>query len=80
MTKTSIKRLLAMINQIVLNMSANGCDDEVAEQVAQHLERFWSPNMKIAVIEYCSIEGNEVSAITGKTVHCLDLIQKAKLS
>ena len=80
MTKTSITRLLGMINQIVLNMSANGCDDEIAEQVAQHLEKFRSAKMKIAVIEYCSIESNEVPAITGKAVHCLELIQKAKLS
>jgi len=41
-----------MINQIVLNMSASGCDDEIAEQVAQHLEKFWSAKLKTAVIEH----------------------------
>ncbi|MBT3425862.1 MAG: formate dehydrogenase subunit delta [Gammaproteobacteria bacterium] len=80
MRKDSITRLLAMIDQIALNMRANGCDHEVAEQVAQHLEKFWSPKMKSAVIEHCSTGPSEVSAITGKAVHCLHLIQKAKSS
>lgn len=46
MTEASIERLVKMANQIALNMAANGTDEEVAEQIAQHLGKFWPPSMK----------------------------------
>ena len=51
MSESKIERLVSMINQIALNMSANGDDQMVADQVAQHLEKFWSPPMKNLITE-----------------------------
>jgi formate dehydrogenase subunit delta len=51
MSESKIERLVSMVNQIALNMSANGSDKMVADQVAQHLERFWSPPMKNLITE-----------------------------
>ena len=78
MTKTSTTRLLAMINQIVLNMSASGCDDEIAEQVAQHLEKFWSAKLKTAVIEHYIAGQSQLSTIIGKAIHNLHQAQQTK--
>ena len=46
MSAIKTRPLGKMVNQIALNMSANGTDKMVADQVAQHLEKFWSPPMK----------------------------------
>jgi hypothetical protein len=69
-----------MINQIALNMSANGSHDEVALQVALHLEKFWTGTMKTKVIKQCSIENTEFSLISRKALHYLEAMQKAKPS
>ena len=41
MSASKLDRLVKMVNQIALNMTANGTDKMVADQVAQHLEKFW---------------------------------------
>tara|TARA_B100000780_G_scaffold114657_2_gene80366 strand:+ start:4580 stop:4822 length:243 start_codon:yes stop_codon:yes gene_type:complete len=51
MSQPQLQRLIKMINQIALNMSANGDTKMVGYQVAQHLEKFWSPPMKNLIIE-----------------------------
>ena len=51
MSQSKLDRLVKMVNQIALNMSANGTDKMVADQVAQHLEKFWSPPMKNLITE-----------------------------
>ena len=48
----NIDRLVKMANQIALNMAANGTEEEVAEQIAQHLGKFWPPSMKNSVSEH----------------------------
>ena len=51
MSQPQLQRLIKMINQIALNMSANGDPKMVGYQVAQHLEKFWSPPMKNLITE-----------------------------
>ena len=51
MSEAKLDRLVKMVNQIALNMSANGTDAMVADQVAEHLQKFWSPPMKSLIIE-----------------------------
>ena len=46
MSDSKLQRLVSQVNQIALNMSANGSEEMVADQVAQHLEKFWAPPMK----------------------------------
>ena len=51
MSQSALDRLVKMVNQIALNMRANGSDVIVADQVAQHLQKFWSPAMKNLIIQ-----------------------------
>ena len=51
MSDSKLQRLVSQVNQIALNMSANGSDEMVADQVAQHLEKFWAPPMKALITE-----------------------------
>jgi formate dehydrogenase subunit delta len=51
MSDSKLQRLVSQVNQIALNMSANGSEEMVADQVAQHLEKFWAPPMKALITE-----------------------------
>ena len=53
MSQSALDRLVKMVNQIALNMGANGSDVTVADQVAQHLQKFWSPAMKNLIMPSC---------------------------
>ncbi len=59
-----------MVNQIALNLMPNGDEDEVAGQVAAHLERFWSPSMKALLLD---ASGNDIglSPVSEKAVRQL---------
>ena len=67
-----------MINQIALNMSANGDDQMVADQVAQHLEKFWSPPMKNLITEQPSDADLGLSPIAKFAVQNLLVMQESK--
>jgi formate dehydrogenase subunit delta len=56
MSASQLDRLVKMVNQIALNMSANGTDKMVADQVAQHLEKFWSPPMKKLITDQAAAD------------------------
>ena len=62
MTEANIERLVKMANQIALNMAANGTEEEVAEQIAQHLGKFWPPSMKDSVQAFSSNTKQTVTA------------------
>ena len=78
MSESKIERLANMINQIALNMSANGTDEMVADQVAQHLEKFWSPPMKNLITEQPSNADLGLSSIAKLAVKNLLVMQEAK--
>jgi formate dehydrogenase subunit delta len=78
MSESKIERLANMINQIALNMSANGDDQMVADQVAQHLEKFWSPPMKNLITEQPSDADLGLSPIAQSAVQNLLVMQYAK--
>ena len=78
MSESKIERLVSMINQIALNMSANGTDEVVADQVAQHLEKFWSPPMKNLITEQASGADIGLSPIAKFAVQNLLVMQESK--
>jgi formate dehydrogenase subunit delta len=78
MSESKIERLANMINQIALNMSANGTDEMVADQVAQHLEKFWSPPMKNLITEQPSNADLGLTPIAQMAIQNLLKIQQAK--
>ena len=73
-----LNQLVKMTNQIALNMMANGDEDEVAAQVAAHVEKFWAPSMKNLMLDASS--GNDIglSPVSQKAVQHLNEMQKAK--
>ena len=78
MSESKIERLVSMINQIALNMSANGDDQMVADQVAQHLEKFWSPPMKNLITEQAGDADIGLTPIAQLAVQDLLVMQEAK--
>jgi formate dehydrogenase subunit delta len=78
MSESKIERLVSMVNQIALNMSANGNDQMVADQVAQHLEKFWSPPMKNLIAEQPVDTNTGLTPIAQLAVQNLEKIQEAK--
>ena len=66
MTEANIERLVKMANQIALNMAANGTEEEVAEQIAQHLGKFWPPSMKDSVSEHLATVQDKLSPLAYK--------------
>jgi len=78
MSTVKIDRLVKMVNQISLNMSSNGPADQVATQVSDHLEKFWSPPMKNLISEQVVDDNVGLTPISLKAVIKLAAIQKAK--
>ena len=78
MSESKLQRLVDMINQIALNMNANGSAEMVADQVAQHLEKFWAPPMKALITEHPAEADIGLTPIAQMAVQSLLKIQKAK--
>ena len=78
MSASKLDRLVKMVNQIALNMSANGTDKVVADQVAQHLEKFWSPPMKNLITEQAGDADIWLTPIAQLAVQNRLVMQEAK--
>ena len=78
MSESKLQRLVDMTNQIALNMSANGSAEMVANQVAQHLEKFWAPPMKALITEQPAEADIGLTPIGQIAIQNLLKIQKAK--
>ena len=57
-----ISKLVKMAEDITANMSYTNDLEVVASKVADHLNRFWDPRMKAAIIEYQDDENSELTA------------------
>jgi formate dehydrogenase subunit delta len=57
-----ISKLVKMAEDITANMSYTNDQEVVASKVADHLNRFWDPRMKAAIIEYQDDENSELTA------------------
>ena len=80
MSDSKLQRLVSQVNQIALNMSANGSDEMVADQVAQHLEKFWAPPMKDFITQRLAEADLGLSPIAKTAIQNLKLVQEAKLA
>ena len=78
MSDKKVDRLVQMVNQIALNMQANGDENMVGDQVAQHLEKFWSPPMKNLITEQSSYADVGLTTIAQIAIENLLIIQDAK--
>ena len=77
MSQSALDRLVKMVNQISLNMCANGSDAMVADQVAQHMQKFWSPAMKNVLIQESEETDIGLSPVALLAVQALMKLQQA---
>lgn len=62
------KKLLRMAEQIALNCSVATDPAQVAERLADHLNRFWDPRMRSSLIKLVSQQQVSVSPALSKAV------------
>ena len=77
MSQSTLDRLVKMVNQIALNMRANGTDVMVADQVAQHLQKFWSSAMKNVLTQESEDTDIGLSPVALLAVQALKKLQQA---
>jgi formate dehydrogenase subunit delta len=70
MSATELQHLVKMINQISANIAtiASAENDELALQVADHLQRFWARSMKQKIISYADNDGAGLSIVSKQAV------------
>ena len=78
MSDKKVDRRVQMVNQIALNMQANGDENMVGDQVAEHLEKFWSPPMKNLITDQPSYADVGLTPIAQIAIQNLLIIQDAK--
>jgi formate dehydrogenase subunit delta len=66
-----LDRLIRMANQIALNLGGRGEAELVAEKIADHLARFWTPAMREQLAGYHRDGGAELAPAVQ---HALTLI------
>ena len=55
---TETAHLVSMANDIAANLDFQ---DEAAEKIADHINRFWAPRMRRLLLEYASDDGQGLS-------------------
>jgi hypothetical protein len=78
MSTSKIDRLVKMVNQISLNMSSNGSEEQVSMQVSEHLTKFWSLPMKSLISDYADDEDIGLTSISRKAVTHLAALHSIK--
>ena len=70
MTAAQTDHLVKMANQIALNMGAWGDEEAVAQQVADHIRRFWTPDMQSQLARHAA-SGDALSPAASKALRLL---------
>jgi formate dehydrogenase subunit delta len=66
-----VEKLVKMANQIAANSDYGSDKDKVAAVVADHLTRFWTPAMRVAIIEGHKKKLLELSPVAARAVEKL---------
>ena len=66
-----IQRLVAMVNDIAAYFAAEPDQEAAAQQVGQHLQRFWEPRMRSAIRSYVESDGAGLSPLARRGVELL---------
>jgi len=59
---SSKDHLMRMANDIANNIRSGKTTEESAEAIANHLRRFWTPNMRKQFLELCADSSTELEA------------------
>lgn len=57
----AVENLLKMAEQITANMAYTDDQAVVAAKVADHLNRFWDPRMRTAIVDFAAAQPNQLS-------------------
>ena len=66
-----VQKLVKMANQIAANSDYGSDKNKVAASVADHLTRFWTPEMRAAIVDAHAKKLLELSPIAGGAVRLL---------
>jgi formate dehydrogenase subunit delta len=67
----NIERLVAMTNDIAAFFASEPDPDAAAEQVANHLRKFWEPRMREAIRRFVQEGGTGLSALAKRGIQQL---------
>jgi len=76
MSARQLDRLIAMAEQIALNLGA-GHDAQAAEKTASHIGRFWTPAMREHLLSHWRSDG-EVSAVVAAALTALEKTHQSR--
>tara|TARA_Y100001963_G_scaffold72418_1_gene100674 strand:- start:32 stop:265 length:234 start_codon:yes stop_codon:yes gene_type:complete len=71
-----LEQLVKMVNQISANMHG-ATDQQAADKVATHLQKFWARAMKEQIIAYADDGGEDLTPISRKAVERLREVRAA---
>ena len=67
----NVERLVAMANDIAAFFAAEPNEDSAAEQVANHLKKFWEPRMRTEIQRCLEMGGAGLSPLARRGVERL---------
>lgn len=62
-------KLAKMAEQIVANMSFSDDEELIADKVADHMQRFWGPGMREALLEHARTEEPSLTPALRRALH-----------
>ena len=60
MTGRQIDRLVRMANQIAMNLGTGRSPEQAAHLIAEHLRKFWTPDMRRQLANYAVQDGEQL--------------------
>lgn len=70
MSDHQLQHLIKMVNQISANMHG-ATDEQAADKVATHLQKFWARGMKAQIIVYADSDGAQLSPVSRQAIEHL---------
>lgn len=64
MSNQQVDSLIRMINQIAANNAHHDTDEQAAEAVAGHLNKFWALSMRKDLVQYAQNDGADLSPLS----------------
>lgn len=59
----NVERLVAMVNDIASFFASEPDPETAADQVAAHLQRFWEPRMRGAIVRHLAAGGSGLTPL-----------------
>ncbi|UWN49858.1 hypothetical protein ASALC70_02075 [Alcanivorax sp. ALC70] len=76
MSGQHLSQLVKMVNQISANMHG-ATDEQAADKVAAHLQKFWARPMKEQILAYADDGGEDLTPISRQAVERLREVRAA---